>query len=120
LCPIYILPLFYSHQCNNIFCRNPTLRVCEDETHTPEMGTWESSKTPKSSEFNWKGQNTSHSGVLYIIGKLSKCRCPKWARMTHLDICNISYGQKKGRESQESTWFPCVQVACDTYLESSW
>ncbi len=26
-------------------------------------------------------------------------RCLKWARMTHLDTSNISYGQKKGRES---------------------
>jgi hypothetical protein len=28
-----------------------------------------------------------------------KHRCLKWARMTHLDIWNTSYGQKKGRES---------------------
>jgi hypothetical protein len=28
-----------------------------------------------------------------------KCRCLKWARITHLDICSTSYGQKKGRES---------------------
>ncbi len=28
-------------------CHNRTLRVCEDETHTPEMGTWESSELPK-------------------------------------------------------------------------
>jgi hypothetical protein len=37
--------------------------------------------------------------ILYIIGKLLKRRCLKWARMTHLDISNTSYGQKKGRES---------------------
>jgi hypothetical protein len=37
----------------------------------------------------------------YIIGKILKCRCLKWARMTHLDIENTSYGQKKG---QESNW----------------
>ncbi len=89
-----------------ISCRNPTLRECEDETHTPEMGTWESSVTPESSKFDCKGQNTLHWGVLYIIGKLLKCRCPKWACMTHLDICNTSYGQKKGRESnwQFDSW----------------
>jgi hypothetical protein len=23
-------------------CHNPTLRECEDETHTPEMRTWDS------------------------------------------------------------------------------
>jgi hypothetical protein len=28
-----------------------------------------------------------------------KCRCLKCVRMAHLDIWNISYGQKKGRES---------------------
>jgi hypothetical protein len=32
--------------------------VCKDETHTLEMGIWESSETPKISEFNCKGQNT--------------------------------------------------------------
>jgi len=36
------------------------LRECEDETHTPEMGTWESSGTPETSEFNYRGQNTLH------------------------------------------------------------
>jgi len=35
----------------------------------------------------------------YIIGKFSELKCLKWARMTHLDIWNTSYGQKKGRES---------------------
>jgi len=28
-----------------------------------------------------------------------KCRCPKWPRMNHLNICSTSYGRKKGRES---------------------
>jgi hypothetical protein len=28
-----------------------------------------------------------------------KCRCPKWPRMSHLEICSTSYGRKKGRES---------------------
>jgi len=30
-----------------------------------------------------------------VMGKLLKCRCLKWARMTHLDISNTGYGQKK-------------------------
>jgi hypothetical protein len=51
-------------------CRNPILKECEDETHTLEMGTWESSRTPEISEFNCRGQNTSHCGVFYIIGKI--------------------------------------------------
>jgi hypothetical protein len=65
------------------------------------MGTWESTETPKISEFDCKGQNTLHWSVIYIIGELSKLRCRKWARMSHLDICNTSYNKKKG---QESNW----------------
>jgi hypothetical protein len=81
------------------YCRNPTLKKCEDETHTLAMGTWESFGTLKTSEFNCRGQSTLHWGVFYIIGKLSKCKCRKWACMGHLDIYSTRYGKKKGRES---------------------
>ncbi len=66
-----------------------------------ELSFWKlvSRWTPEFSKSNYKGQNTSHWKVLYIIGKLLKCRCLKWACVTRLDICNTSYGQKKGRES---------------------
>jgi hypothetical protein len=74
---------------------------CEDETHTPEMGTWESVGTPETSKFDCRGQNTLHCDVLHIIGKLLKRRCRKWAHMSHLDICITSYDKKKG---QESNW----------------
>ncbi len=77
------------------------MRECEDETHILEMGIWESSWIPEFLEFNCRGQNTSHWGFLYIIGKLWKCSCRKWACMGHLDICNTCYGKKKG---QESNW----------------
>jgi hypothetical protein len=40
-----------------------------------------------------------HWGVFNIIEKLSKCRCWKWACMSHLDIFSTSYGKKKGWES---------------------
>jgi hypothetical protein len=87
-------------------CRNPTLAKCEDETHTPKVGDLESSGTPKFLEFDNKGQNTSPWGVLSVIGKVFKCRCPKWPRIGHLDICSPSYGQNKGRESnwQFDSW----------------
>jgi hypothetical protein len=78
-------------------CRNPTLAKCEDETHTPKVGDWESSGTPEFLEFDSKGKNTSPWGVLGVIGKVLKCRCSKWPRIGHLDICSPSYGQKKGR-----------------------
>jgi hypothetical protein len=71
---------------------------CEDETHTPKVGDLESSGTPECLEFDSRGQNTSHWGVLGVIEKVLKCRCPKWRRIDHLDICSPSYGQKKGRE----------------------
>jgi hypothetical protein len=60
-----------------IECRNPNLAKWEDETHIPKVGDLESSRTPKNSELDCRGKNTSHWGVLDIIGKVSKCRCPK-------------------------------------------
>jgi len=65
----------------------------------PKSGNWESFGTPATLELNSRGKNTLPSGILYTVGKVLKCRCPKWPRMSHLDICSPSYGQKKGRES---------------------
>jgi hypothetical protein len=66
-----------------------------------ELPLWEleSQCTPKPLESDYKGQNPMDWGVIYIIENLLKLKCLKWARMTHLDISNTSYGQKKGRES---------------------
>jgi hypothetical protein len=58
-----------------------------------------SSGTPKNSELDFRGQISLHSSVFGVIGKVLKCRCSKWPRMSHLNICSSSYGQKKGRES---------------------
>jgi hypothetical protein len=76
---------------------SPTLGKSED---------LESSGTPECSELDSKAQNTSHWGVLGVIGKVLKRRCRKWPRIGHLDICSSSYGQKKGRESncQFDSW----------------
>jgi hypothetical protein len=59
----------------------------------------ESRWTPETSESDCRGQNPMACGVLYIIGKLLESRCLKLARIAHWDIWNVSYGQKKGRES---------------------
>jgi hypothetical protein len=95
--------LVYSTMINTkhvIYCiATLLLEKWEDDTHTLEMGTWESTGTPEILEFDCKGQKTSHWGVLYIIGNLSKCKYRKWARMNHLDICSTSYVKKKGRKS---------------------
>jgi hypothetical protein len=65
-----------------------------------EFPFWEldSRWTPESLKSDWRGQNPSHWGVFYIIGNLLKPKCLKGVRMTHLDIWNASYGQKKGQE----------------------
>jgi hypothetical protein len=70
-------------------------------TFPSELSFWEleSQWTLKSSKSNCRGQKILHSWVIYIIGKLLKFRCLKWARMTRWDIYNTSYGKKKGRES---------------------
>jgi len=85
-------------------------RKCEGMTLTlpRELPPWEleSRWTPECSKSDCKGQNSMDWGFFYTIENLLKFRCLKWARMTHLDIWNTSYGQKKGRESNcwESNW----------------
>jgi hypothetical protein len=66
-----------------------------------ELSLWEleSRWTLECSESDYKGQNLMARGVLHTIENLLKCRCIKWACITHLEIWNTSYGQKKGRES---------------------
>jgi len=70
-------------------------------TFLRQLPLWEmeSRWTPKTLESDCKGQNSMACGVLYIIGKLLEFKFLKWARITHLDIWNTSYGQKKGWES---------------------
>jgi hypothetical protein len=83
-----------------ILCRNPTLAKYGGEAqHLEKSEDLESSGTPECSEFDSKAQNTSHWGVLGVIGKVLKRRYRKWPRIGHLDICSPSYRQKKGRES---------------------
>jgi hypothetical protein len=67
-------------------------------TFPSEFTFWEleSKWTPEFSKSDFRGQNPLDWGFPYIIGKLIELRCLKWARMTHLDTSNTSYGQKKG------------------------
>jgi len=72
-----------------------------EPSHPKGVPFWEleSRWTPKSSEGDCRVQNSMAWIILYIIKKILELRCLKWARITHLDIWNISYGQKKRRES---------------------
>jgi hypothetical protein len=47
---------------------------------------FESRWIPESSESDWRGRNPLDWRVFYIIGKLLKLRCLKWACMTYLDL----------------------------------
>jgi hypothetical protein len=79
-------------------------------------------RTSKSSEGDCRGWK-----VPYIIGKLLKCKCLKWPYMTHSDIWNTSYGQKKGQKSnwQFDFWPQKVKnrpdfVACKCHVTYRW
>ncbi len=76
---------------------------CEGMSPTlpSELPFWELESwwTFEFSESDCKDQNPLDWKITYIIGKLLEHRCLKWARMTHLDTSNTSYGQKKGWES---------------------
>jgi hypothetical protein len=90
----------------------------------------ESSGTPENSELDCKGQNTSHWGVLDIIGKVSKCRCPKWPRIGHFGHLQPKLWAKERSgvklavwlsttKSRESTRSQCAMRECNIELESS-
>jgi hypothetical protein len=51
-----------------------------------QFGSLESQWTFKFLEGDCRGQNLMDWGVIYIIKKLLKHRCLKWARMTHSNI----------------------------------
>jgi hypothetical protein len=98
--------------------------------NTSKVGDLESSGTPECSELHSKAQNTSHWGVLSVIGKVLKRRYRKWRRIGHLDICSPSYGQKKGPGVKLAIWLPTTKSRestssrhpiwkCDTSLERS-
>jgi len=71
----------------------------ENATPTPKSGKMESSGTFKNSEDDLRGQISLPWCVFYINGNFLKCRCLKWPRIAHWNICSPSYGQKKGWES---------------------
>jgi hypothetical protein len=96
-----------------------------------KMGIWESSGIPKNLEFDCRGQNTLPWGVFYTVRKVLKCRCWKWLLHEPFGHLQHKLWMKKGLgvklpiwlltiKSRELTRPRCVQVECDTPLESSW
>jgi hypothetical protein len=77
--------------------------------------------TAKFLKSDYRGQNSMNWSVHYIIGKILECRCLKWACMTHLDISNTSYGQKKGKESNWQFDSLSLKVwNCPNFLVCRW
>jgi hypothetical protein len=81
-----------------ITSRTPgSVKECEGmNPHTPK---WTPIWTSEFLEDDCRGQNSLDWDIRYIIENFLEHRCRKWVRMTHLNIWNTSYGQKKGRES---------------------
>jgi hypothetical protein len=86
-------------------------RVWENEPSHSQMnshcGSWSPKWISKILERNFRGQRPLVWKVFYIIRNLLKPRYVKWAYMTHLDIWNTSYGQKKGQECRNPTLAKC-------------
>jgi hypothetical protein len=111
------------------FCRNPLWRKCEVATHTPENGTWESFRILENSECDCNGQNTSHWSILYILERswnvyIQNGLAEPFVHLQHKLWSKEGPGVKLAvwlptTKSQESTRSQCVQVKCDTLLESS-
>jgi hypothetical protein len=68
------------------YVATPLWAKCEGDAHTPKSEKLESSGTPENSEHECRGQISLHLSALGVIGKVLKCKCPKWPRMSHLDI----------------------------------
>jgi hypothetical protein len=83
----------YSRECEKVWGNEPS--------HPKGVSLWEleSRWTFESSEGNCSSQKSMAWRVIYIIKKLLELRYLKWAHIAHLNIWNISYGQKKGWES---------------------
>jgi hypothetical protein len=93
------LLLFFKNAKMTFFVTTPLCPSVGVKPNTWKSWEMESSGTPECSELDSKGQNTSHWGVLGVVGKFLKRRYRKCPRIGHSDICSPSYGQKKGRES---------------------
>jgi hypothetical protein len=94
----------FEQSCHNLFVlltrkkndvTTPLWAKCENATHIPKSGKMESSRTPKNSEDNLRGQISLLWCDLYINEKVLKRRCPKWPCIGHLDICSQVMGKRR-------------------------
>jgi hypothetical protein len=60
----------------------------------PKVGIWSLPGLPKTQSLI-AGVKTPRIEK-YTVGKVLKCRCPKWPRMSHLDICSTVTVERRG------------------------
>jgi hypothetical protein len=65
----------------------------------PKMGLGSPPRLPKIQSVIARVKTLCIEALFIPLEKVLKYRCPKWPRMSHLDICSTSYGRKKGWES---------------------
>jgi hypothetical protein len=93
------------------------------------VGDLEYSGTPECLELNNKAQNTSHWGVLGVIGKVLKRRYRKWLRIGNSDLQPKLWAKERPgvklpvwlpiTKSQESTFSQHPIRVCNMALERS-
>jgi hypothetical protein len=110
---------------SHISCSRECRGVWRNEPSHSQMSSpfWEleSQWIPKPSKSNYKGQHRLDWDILYITKKLLECGCLKWTCMTHLNTSNISYDQKKGRESNwQFDSRPLKVKNCPNFLVCRW
>jgi hypothetical protein len=100
---------------------SPTLGKSED---------LESSGTPECSKLDSKGKNTSHWGVLGVVGKILKRRYRKCPRIWQFGYLQPKLWAKEGPGVKLTVWLPTTKTresmpsrhsiwACDMELERS-
>jgi hypothetical protein len=117
----------------SMFVATPLWGKCEDETHTPKSGNLKSSGTLKNLELDFKGQNTSHWGVLCTLERSWSVDVKNglawaiWTSTTQVMVERRARSQTAKlaiwlltTKSQESNHSRFVHVECDTLLEISW
>jgi len=80
-------------------CRNPIFREvwgCHSHSRKLDLGVLRDSR-----KLRTRLQGSKHLALRCFLyhWKVLEYRCPKWPCMSHLDICNTSYGWKKDRKS---------------------
>jgi hypothetical protein len=88
--------------CCNVrqICCNPTLAQCGGEAqHLEKVRIWSPPGLPNVQSSTARPKTPRIEVFLMSLERSWNVDVEKWPRIGHLDICSLSYGQKKGRKS---------------------